>query len=78
MTVADFKCPHSGCTKSYTRKFRLKEHEKTVHKVVFEECTKNFLCPFDCGVPAFRTNKELLSHCEVIHHEKLGILNYHH
>ena len=29
-------------------------------------------------MPAFRTNKELLSHCEVIHHEKLGILNYHH
>ena len=53
--------------------YRLNEHEKTVHGTVVDECTKNFSCPLDCGVCAFRTNKELLFHCEMVHHEKLGM-----
>ena len=74
-----FSCPHPGCTKSYRRKYRLKEHEKTAHgdvAGVSNECTRNFSCPWDCDsrVHAFRTNKQLLSHCENVHHmhEKLG------
>ena len=73
-TAAVFRCPHPGCNKSYTRKYRLKEHEKIVHGVIVDESTKNFSCPLDCGVSAFRTNKDLLSHCEMVHHEKLGML----
>ena len=73
MTVTDFKCPHPGCTKSYTRNYRLKEHVKAVHGVVVTECTKNFSCPFGGCVHMFRTNKELLTHCEGVHHDKIGI-----
>ena len=53
--AAVFRCPHPGCSKSYTRKYRLKEHEKIVHGVIVDESTKNFSCPLDCGVSAFRT-----------------------
>ena len=66
----EFKCPHPGCNKS---KYHLAEHEKAVHGATVDECTKNFSCPLDCGVRAFRTNKELLSHSETVHHEKLGM-----
>ena len=74
ITVTAFKCPHPGCIRSYSRKYRLKCHEKSVHGTEYDECTRNFSCPFDCGVNSFRTNKELLSHCDAIHHERLGRL----
>lgn len=75
--VAEYKCPHPGCTKSYSRKYRVKEHEKSSHgAVTIDECSKNISCPFaECGVEPFRTNKELLSHCENVHHENLGKVN---
>ena len=41
-------------------------------RLTVDECTKNFACPFHCGAHAFRTNKELLSHCDKAHEEKLG------
>ena len=48
------------------------DHEKIVHGLITDECTKNFSCPFDCGVHPFRRNKDLLSHCDKIHQEQLG------
>ena len=70
--MAGYKCAYPGCTKSYSRKFRLKEHEKMTHDLIVDECTINFSCPFDCGVHAFRTNIQLLSHCDKVHQEQLG------
>ena len=73
---AKFQCPHSGCTHTYTRKYRLREHLKRVHCDDGQnESKKNFVCPFACKVPApaFRTDKELLAHCEKVHQDALGI-----
>ena len=71
--MAGYKCAYPGCTKIYSRKYRLKEHEKMTHDLIVDECTKNFSCPFDCGVHAFRTNIQLLSHCDKVHQEQLGM-----
>ncbi len=60
-----------------TQVYRLREHEKKDHDLVIEEGTKKFSCPFDCGVHAFRTNVQLISHCAKVHEEKLGkVINW--
>ena len=41
---------------------------KTHGVSTYDEHTKNFSCPFD----PFRTNKELVSHCDAVHQDKLG------
>ena len=77
-----FQCPHPGCKKSYTRKYGLKEHLKSAHDIVdTKSFTRNFECPFNCGAEAYRTNRELLHHCDKQHQDLLGktliILNSH-
>lgn len=69
--LTKFHCMYPGCKRSYSRRYRLREHEKKEHGIA-DQTTKNFLCPFDCGVLAFRTNIQLLSHCDKEHEEKLG------
>ena len=65
-----FQCPHPGCKKSYTRKYGLKEHLKSAHDVVdTNSFTRNF---FNCGVEAYRTNRELLHQCDKQHQDLLG------
>ena len=71
-------CSFAGCNKSYSRKYRLNEHQKLEHGVADSYCTRNFRCPFCYEESAFRTNIELLNHCEGIHNEKLGkLVNMH-
>ena len=36
------------------------------------DCTTNYKCPFGCGIKPYRTNKELLSHCDKDHQDLLG------
>ena len=69
-----YRCPHFGCVKQYARKYRLKQHLSTVHGMEGSEYTRNFKCPFNCGVKAYRTNKELLTHCDKDHQDALGKL----
>ena len=74
-----FQCPHPGC---YTQKYGLKEHLKSAHDIVdTNSFTRNFECPFNCGAEAYRTNRELLHHCDKQHQDLLGktliILNSH-
>ena len=64
---------YPGCTKSCSLKYCLKEHEKMTHDLIVDECTKFFSSPFDCGVHAFQTNIQLLSHCDKVHQEQLGM-----
>ena len=66
----DYVCLISGCNKKYTRKYCLTKHQAAVHGLS-AECTKNFQCPFSCD-RVFRTNVELINHCEKIHDDKLG------
>lgn len=71
-----YRCSYPDCSGSYTRKYRLREHEQKVHGVAnVPDCTKNFSCPFGsiCGEKQFRTNVELITHCDKIHREMLGI-----
>lgn len=57
---------------------RLSEHQKSEHGVEDNlQCTRNFHCPFcsqddDGRGASFRTNMELISHCEKVHDDKLG------
>ena len=62
------------CTKSYSRKYLLNKHLKEVHGVEGDKCTRNFNCPFKCGVGSYRTNIELLRHCEEVHQTSLGMV----
>ena len=73
-----YQCPFPGCSKRYVRKFRFNEHQKIEHGIEdSHQCTRNFQCPFNCqdteGEGAlFKTNMELLNHCEKFHDDKLG------
>ena len=70
--VAPVKHACTICTKSYSRKYLLNKHLKEVHGVEGDKCTRNFNCPFKCGVGPYRTNIELLHHCEEVHQTSLG------
>ena len=68
-------CPHAGCTQTYTRRHRLNDHLKIAHGTeVNGHCTRNFKCPFSCGVQPYRRNIELLTHCDKVHQDLLGKL----
>ena len=60
------------CAKSYSRKYLLNKHLREAHGVEDDKCTRNFNCPFKCGVRPYRTNTELLRHCEEVHQTSLG------
>ena len=66
------KCPHPECHEAYAQKYHFKHHLKTAHGIERNDCTRNFKCPFSCEAKAFRTNKELLSHCDKYHKDMLG------
>ena len=67
-----------GCSKRYARKFCLSKHQKIEHGIEDNhQCTRNFQCPFSCHYSegqgaSFRTNIELLNHCEKFHDDELG------
>ena len=65
-----FECSH--CDQTYTRKYRLSEHMKSKHGITDQDdCTRNFVCPFTCEI-RYRTNTELLAHCDEVHQHALG------
>ena len=48
-----FACSYPECSKVYSRKYRLTKHLKEAHGIENDtECTRNFKCPFNCGVRA--------------------------
>ena len=66
----------SDCSSCYTRKDRLVQHMKSKHGIESDRSStngNNFCCPFksSCEV-MFRTNVELIKHCETVHEEKVG------
>ena len=67
-----FACSYPECFKVYSRKYHLIKHLKEAHGIENDtECTRNFKYPFNCGIRAYRTNKELLCHCEAVHQDTL-------
>ena len=75
-----YHCSVPGCKKVYTRNFRLNEHQRVEHGIQNQQkCTRNFECPFCCKSESqpsvFRTNTELLKHCEKLHDDWLGEFN---
>lgn len=73
-----YQCSFPNCTSAYTRRYRLWQHEEAIHGVArVTGDKKNFICPFGtiCGEKLFRTNVELIHHCDEMHKEKLGILD---
>ena len=73
--LQDHLCSFAGCTKTFTRKFCSNRHLKSAYVITVDHISvKKFWCPFCSNV--FRTNTELLSHCEKVHDDKLDMLSY--
>ena len=48
---------------------------KSKHGIIDQDdCTRNFVCPFTCEI-RYRTNTELLTHCDEVHQHALGKQN---
>ena len=69
-----FACSYPECSKVYSRKYRLTKHLKEAHGIENDtECTIGTLNALSIvGFRAYRTNKELLCHCEAVHQDALG------
>ncbi len=63
------------CGKGYSRRDRLSTHLKQEHDIEDDnkKQASRFFCPFKCDLPPFRTMKLLLTHCQSVHEDSLGM-----
>ena len=59
-----------GCSKRYARKFRLHEHQKLEHGI--ENSLFSYQLDSEGRGASFRTNTELINHCEKLYDDLLG------
>ena len=66
-------CP--TCGKAFSRSNILKDHQEKMHQEQGLKRKPRFKCTFTgCATSPFYFLKDLLQHCEVCHHDQLGII----